>query len=74
MGLFGSSNPEGACHFCTGKVVSGQNGVHCTQCGTFVHADCMKSHGLAAKDSKILRSDRVHLRCPSCGHEGKVKI
>jgi len=74
MGLLGGGPPKGHCHFCSGKVISGQNGVHCTQCETFVHADCMKKHGLAEKDSKLLRSDRVYLRCPSCHHEGKVKI
>jgi hypothetical protein len=34
----------------------------------------MKSHGLAAKDSKLLRSDRVHLRCPACQNEGTIKV
>lgn len=72
MGLF--SKPEGWCHFCSGKVVSGQNGVHCNECEAFIHSDCLKTHGLAKKDEKLIRRDRVHLRCPSCKHEGTIKL
>lgn len=72
MGLF--SKPEGWCHFRSGKVVSGQNGVHCNECETFIHTDCLKNHGLTKMDDKLLRRDRVHLRCRSCEHEGTIKL
>lgn len=72
MGLFGSSTPSGACHFCEGKAVSGENAAHCTECGTLIHIDCLKRNGLLAKEGHLIRSDKIKAKCPTCGNVGTL--
>ena len=73
MGLFGSSSPTGECYFCDGKAVSGDNAVHCTECGNcIIHIDCMKRNGLLKKDDNLIRADRIKGKCPLCGHVGTL--
>ncbi|GAB7014375.1 hypothetical protein [Halolamina salina] len=59
----------GRCYFCDGKVVDGQNGTYCTQCGDWFHGDCLKKNGLT-ESGGLLSSAKA--KCPSCGHVGKV--
>lgn len=64
MGLFSSSG--GPCHFCDGKVTEG-NGLHCDSCGTYAHTDCMKRNNLIKEDKKLIRSNKIKVKCPGCG-------
>lgn len=65
--------PVGKCYFCEGKVQSGQDGVHCTQCGTFLHLKCGKRKELVEETSGgLLSSGGIRAKCPSCGHVGSV--
>jgi len=69
MGLF--SNSSGACHFCQGEVEEG-NGMYCDTCDTFVHTDCLRRNNLLKINKKILRSNDVRVKCPSCGETTTV--
>jgi predicted RNA-binding Zn-ribbon protein involved in translation (DUF1610 family) len=71
MGLLGSGPDTGPCHFDQGGVEVGNNGTKCPNCGTYIHYDCLKSHGLVAEDSNLIRSNNIKIKCPNCGHVGK---
>ena len=65
--------PTGQCYFCDGKVESPGDGVHCTQCGTFMHLKCGKRKELIRQTSGgLLSSGSTEVKCPTCGHVGKT--
>ena len=67
MGLFSSDTYY--CGICGNEK---NDGPHCTQCGTHYHGRCLKQNGHVKKEGNLIRSDDYKLKCPNCGHIGKV--
>jgi ribosomal protein S27E len=65
MGLFSSTTAY--CSVC-GGVVDTSNHPHCTNCDAYAHKEFLKRSGNAKKESRLIRSDTIKLRCPNCGH------
>lgn len=67
MGLFSSETYY--CAIC-GNEADTNNAVSCNNCGAVLHAECLKRIGNAKKKSRLIRSDKVKIKCSECGHVG----
>lgn len=69
MGLFSSDSMY--CTVCGGEAQK-RNAQRCGNCGAVIHNECLKRSGNAKKKSRLIRSDKVKLRCPNCGNVGSI--
>ncbi|WP_435195789.1 hypothetical protein [Natronomonas sp. EA1] len=69
MGLFSSKKMY--CTVCSGEA-NKNDAQRCGNCGAVTHNRCLKRSGNAMKKSRLIRSDKVKLRCPNCGNVGSI--
>ena len=68
MGLFSSDSYP--CTVC-GSEVTKDLGGRCPNCGAAYHSQCLKNIGNVKKKNRLIRGDKIKIKCPNCGKVGK---